>query len=492
MYESKPRKSFIVNVLPLLPAAITGDSVRTFCYGSAILTAENPGAGAKISWFSDGLQVGGDSLSFRPTTSGIYHIRVENDSCIYFSKNVQVNILPKPLAEIIEGENILICDEGYIFARTSEGATYSWLNESNSVIGTGEKLKITTDIRVRLRVSLNGCLSTTSVANVRFRTTPENPEPYSNKSLICEGESLVLTTKKNQTADFFWTSPTGTRYEGREAVIKHADSLASGAYILTTNRDGCKRFDTLFIKFSPIINFLAEVKNPVCFDGNDGLIKIHSVSGAILKATVGTKTLSGTQFIFDNLSKGVYEVLLENEDKCQRKLIFTLANPPKPVAEAGDDLTTSVFLPVNLNAEGSGELYIWSPEEGLSANNIPNPTANPKQSTLYTLRIIDEKGCEASDSVWVYVITELIPPKILSPNEDKNNDLWAIENLEYFPDNEVTIWNRWGQEVFYEKNYKNKWDGTKDGQKLPEGAYYFLIKIAGGEVKKAGTVNILR
>ncbi len=75
-----------------------------------------------------------------------------------------------------------------------------------------------------------------------------------------------------------------------------------------------------------------------------------------------------------------------------------------------------------------------------------------------------------------------------SPNADGINDFWVIDGIENYPDNEVTIYNRWGDAIYQTEgydNFKNVFDGTTNkktsvgGGKLPEGTYFFNISING-------------
>ncbi len=69
---------------------------------------------------------------------------------------------------------------------------------------------------------------------------------------------------------------------------------------------------------------------------------------------------------------------------------------------------------VALNAGGGSE-YLWSPAEGLSATDIPNPQASPAVSTTYSVEITTEEGCSAVEEVQVDVLP---PPPQLSGNEN--------------------------------------------------------------------------
>lgn len=79
-----------------------------------------------------------------------------------------------------------------------------------------------------------------------------------------------------------------------------------------------------------------------------------------------------------------------------------------------------------------------------------------------------------------------------TPNGDGKNDRWVIKNIDLFPDNEISILNRWGGEVFNAKSYNstNAWDGLG----LNSGTYYYLLKVnVNGESKVyKGFITLLR
>ncbi|EDM34872.1 hypothetical protein PBAL39_00030 [Pedobacter sp. BAL39] len=66
---------------------------------------------------------------------------------------------------------------------------------------------------------------------------------------------------------------------------------------------------------------------------------------------------------------------------------------------------------------------------------------------------------------------------ILSPNGDGRNDVWVVEDIEKYPDNEVTVFDRAGRTVFSTRNYQNDWTGHLNGTRLVEGTYYYIIKL---------------
>ena len=84
---------------------------------------------------------------------------------------------------------------------------------------------------------------------------------------------------------------------------------------------------------------------------------------------------------------------------------------------------------------------------------------------------------------------ELTIPQAITPNGDGVNDVFVIEGIENYPNNELIIFNRWGAEVFRANGYSNDWDGksTSDfniwGEDLPTGTYYYLFDTKQDGVK---------
>ncbi|MFI5151396.1 MAG: gliding motility-associated C-terminal domain-containing protein [Bacteroidia bacterium] len=81
-----------------------------------------------------------------------------------------------------------------------------------------------------------------------------------------------------------------------------------------------------------------------------------------------------------------------------------------------------------------------------------------------------------------------------SPNADNKNDTWIIDNIEPYQPNTVSIYNRWGDRVWYTSNYNNSnnvWKGTDSkGTEVPDGTYFYVLQI-GPSVQK-GWVEVSR
>jgi gliding motility-associated-like protein len=74
----------------------------------------------------------------------------------------------------------------------------------------------------------------------------------------------------------------------------------------------------------------------------------------------------------------------------------------------------------------------------------------------------------------------------ITPNGDGLNETFIFDvlafNPEDFPENELIIFNRWGDILYEAKPYNNDWNGLNDGgQEVPEGTYYYILRLNLGE-----------
>lgn len=85
-----------------------------------------------------------------------------------------------------------------------------------------------------------------------------------------------------------------------------------------------------------------------------------------------------------------------------------------------------------------------------------------------------------------------------TPNGDGMNDIFVFDILnlrpDEFPDNELIIFNRWGDILYEAKPYNNDWDGTSNGgTPVPEGTYYYILRLNVGEGEIIrGDVTVVR
>jgi gliding motility-associated-like protein len=109
----------------------------------------------------------------------------------------------------------------------------------------------------------------------------------------------------------------------------------------------------------------------------------------------------------------------------------------------------------------------------------------------FTYKICTKEGCDEAPVLIKVLCSGIKVFTGFSPNGDGVNDTFVIEGAVDQSNNKLSIFNRYGNLVFFKEGYKNDWNGTWDGNNLPDGTYYYLYEDGKGETK-AGYIQILR
>ncbi len=158
-----------------------------------------------------------------------------------------------------------------------------------------------------------------------------------------------------------------------------------------------------------------------------------------------------------------------------------------------EDVIIGIGESTQLHVSG-GSNPVWSPTSGLSNANIHDPIASPASTTTYTVSV-EMNGCIYTAQVVVEVIRRILPPNTFTPNGDGKNDIWQIIGMDDYPGAEVSIYDRWGQRVYSSTGYREPWDGTFNGARLPDATYYYHIQLnqlEGRAPPYTGFVSIVR
>ncbi len=168
---------------------------------------------------------------------------------------------------------------------------------------------------------------------------------------------------------------------------------------------------------------------------------------------------------------------------------------PTPVVSAGPDKVVleggvvALTPTVTVNAPIT---YAWTPSTGLNNPAAASPLASPPVDITYTLMVTTDKGCSASDQVFVKLLKKPAIPNIFSPNGDGIHDKWDIAFLESYPGCTIDIFNRYGQLVYHSVGYITPWDGKVNGKDVPVGTYYYIVDPKNGREKMSGYLDIIR
>ena len=161
------------------------------------------------------------------------------------------------------------------------------------------------------------------------------------------------------------------------------------------------------------------------------------------------------------LFSGVYTVSVYDKNGCKIDTTIVIPNPYNNLSvEFGQDFDTiqlgdSVRLIGKINSQARIDSIIWTPRNVVSTPDSEVSFVSPKTNTMFTLVVVDENGCTASDKITVIVENnrKLFVPNIMSPNNDGVNDYFDItagpdvDKIEF-----VEIYDRWGANLYHLEN----------------------------------------
>jgi gliding motility-associated-like protein len=199
--------------------------------------------------------------------------------------------------------------------------------------------------------------------------------------------------------------------------------------------------------------------------------------------------------------------MLENGDvvtvtcSCFALCPDTISSSSAPIAVdslhvfAGNDATIQKGESIVLVGASNGFTFSWSPSQNINTPDSLTTYANPDETTVYTLTAADS-NCMLSDNITVFVMNNLTIPGSFSPNGDGHNDKWVIEGIDFYPDSQVIIYDRWGQLIADITGYSltKAWDGTNKGKPVSDGVYFYSLDLhlLNGSKPLKGSITVIR
>lgn len=272
-----------------------------------------------------------------------------------------------------------------------------------------------------------------------------------------------------------------------------------GLYTVTvTNENGCLALDSALVEDSSLPMGVLFAEPSVVCPGDSSRLVIDTVA---VESTVWLDP-DGRVVALDSISLWVqpdstsaYQSISGN--KCGTDTAAVTIELVDFEASAGQDTCIAEGASVELQASG-GNRYRWlEGEYPVSSPDIANPMVQPADSAWFVVEIFGPAGCVLLDSVLVEVATNplrsIMPISLITPNGDGKNDILFFKNLTKFPDNQLIVWNRWGQVVYEKEAYQQddeRWDGASPSGPLPDGEYYYLLEVNGERIQQ--TLSIIR
>ena len=329
----------------------------------------------------------------------------------------------------------------------------------------------------------NGCTGSYAIiiSNISAPLISSGTIPVS-----CFGGSngVITTTVSGGTPAYAYSWNTGASTAGLSAV-------ASGTYILVvTDANNCLATHTVVVSQpTAALSLLLSYTNTSGCDSLGTIMASVSASGGTPAYSYLWQPGSISGPSLANVPAGMYTVTATDARACgtsttiaigaaYRPMVLSLQQDVQPVCK-----TPAGSINVHISGGSPAYSYLWN--TGATTQNLSGITEG-----AYYLVVTDSMNCKAEFRYSLNCHFEIFIPEYFSPNGDGKNDLFEIKSIDQYPNNHLTIYNRWGSTVYSKKGYANQWDGRSNSSDatgtglLPSGTYYVVLDFGDDENTK--------
>jgi hypothetical protein len=370
------------------------------------LTASSSTSGLSYVWASNN----GFSANGNPTTTqqaGTFTVTATNpaNGCSNTANVTVTASNDKPILAI-KSDTITCKDTiatiGVTVTGNTNGLTYKWSGVNGFTAATATtNVKISGDYFITVTAS-NSCSSTATV-KVLLDNQATIPEIESAKAFICAKDTLRLSVKNTSNfANYSWSN---TSTAGSINISK------SGTYsVSVTGQNGCSSTSNITISDGQVPTLSASADSLTC-----------AIDRLIIKANINWITPTAPSWIGPNnftssvlqpevSTPGTYVLAVNPNDGCPSSIAVVVKEnkvPPIVLINSKSGFTSCDSLPIVLKVTSSAKnnTFLWTGIMG-----IENPTMDSikaKQSGDYVVKVTDEKGCVAFDTVRVTLFPKI-------------------------------------------------------------------------------------
>ena len=443
--------------------ALTATGTNLLWYGSQI-----GGIGTNISPIPNTTNVGTQSYWVSQTDTTL--------NCESERAEIIVTINP-PLLQPTISTPLNLCHNQTANALTANGTNLKWYTTQTG--GTGNSsapipntLTVgTTSYWVSQSDANGNCESARAEIVVNIIAIPIAPIVVSPINYCQNQTTIPLTATGNNL--LWYNSETGGTGSST-APTPNSSTVGTQTFWVTQSNGNCESARSkIEVKVLPI-PISTTLKNETICDGNSVILDAGS---GFSSYSWNTNPIQNTQSIIVS-SVGSYSVTIKNSNGCSNTQTVQVIEGEKPVISN----IISTDSSIEIIAIGGNTPYLYS-IDGIvwqSSNIFSNLSAG-----IYLVFVQSANGgCIANDETSVLKILNII-----TPNNDNKNDAFTISNLEFYPNANLKIFDRYGKLIKeLDKLDTFKWDGKYIGRSIPSGTYWYILDFGNGKTKTAWIV----
>ncbi len=469
---------------------IAGPSVSSItftpptCYGTSLGTATAIPFGGQPAysylWNDPGAQT---TQTASALPAGTYQVIIRDaNNCtatgtVTITQPAPVSIIASPTDTICIGQLTQIYAAGY---GGTPGYTYTWTPGTiTNTAGPHTVNPITTSTYTVYAVDQNGCLSPTTTTTV-FVHPPMNVT--ATDVTVCDGSSVVISANATGGNGGPYTYTWSNAFTGQSQTVSPTINQNPMNYIVTAS-DNCSPpvTDTATVTIYPLaVSFMSVPDTAGCEDFTVVFTALSNIGTSyVWDFGDGSATQTGTPVSHTYVTPGSYNVTLTTTTAqgCSSTITNTsyIDVYPTPVAAftSNPNPATTTNPVVDFTDQSLGATsWDWDfgvPFNSTDVSTLQNPTYTYADSGFYNVQLIIANAFACRDTA--YQIVEIQPeyviyaPNAFTPlNNDGNNDYFMPKGIGIDPNNfEMTIYDRWGNQIFKTTDINKGWDGKANG-----------------------------
>ena len=419
------------------------------------------------------------SGTFSDLPQGVYFINVLSEDCELVSQEINIEE-PTPLVVLADTSDITCngANDGSIFIDVQGGSgdyQFAISPNLNQFVEKNSFANLSPGNYQAIAQDSNGCFEL-----IEFTITePEQLEiTTSFTHEICAGDEdgSITVNITGGTAPYSTSLNSNSDSDFVQDRLFY-DSLSSGTYVLfVKDAMDCITNEIIEIENGANLNATATVSYECSGDTPENRVILTFDDPTVMTDVLyGLNTDDPNEMVlepnFNNLNPGQHFITIAHANGCINTVDFEVLEflPLQLVAEQQD------INEITALAEGGREGYTYF------FNDVANGDDNVfyiTQTDTYTVRVVDENGCEAITEIFMEFI-DIEIPTFFTPDGDGLNDFWLPRNIEQFPNIFIKVYDRYGRQVYELPDNEEGWNGLYQEYDLPTGDYWYLIKLHG-------------
>lgn len=361
------------------------------------------------------------------------------------------------------------------------------------------------------QLTQNGCTDSTRSIPITVHQLPQASFSANSDTGCITNNSFVFTNTStisdNSPMTYVWKFSDGSVLQTTDATITFLNTGNYLVELITSTSLGCKDSTNRTVRVFPngIPNFLWDsicVNRQVLFKNLSNEKGSPQVSYNWDFKNGGPGSLLKNPLPVTYTAPGMIDVILKMtavgcETAPQSVSKTVLANAPVPGIRY-HDITVPQGSSKFINVRGNvGYVYHWQPQTQLNSYFTRYTEFYANDDVRYLIDITDKHTCVTTDTLQMLILKKpgFYLPTAFTPNGDGLNDvvkpyLIGMKSLKSF-----SVYNRWGNLIFYSKKYGEGWDGKYKGVEQDAGVYVWVLEFITNDdkiVKEKGTVTIVR